>query len=614
MTGLIILLLGLSSMSTADAAQNLTTSTFHETAASGDGPVCPTWYLPTGNGSRCQCGDEFGGFLRCMEEKSRASVLSCYCVTQDVESGENSVFMANCLFSCHLVDGNEYIDLPSDPGLLEEEFCTKFHRRGPHCSHCAKGYAITAFSGYLTCVACPRSMWLEYLAITILPLTLFYFFVLFFRFHATSALLDSYILFSQIVASPSTSRLVFYRASVFGNQVVDPDKFLSLPAFYFYRILLSSYTIWNLNFFQFLVPPFCLSPNFTALQIIAMDYLTAFYPILLVSINYGLLVLYARNFKPLVIIWKPFRNVAIRFRNNIAINRQSVILSFATFILLSYVKVIYVSADLLHIAHIRYPSGQSENVAWNYNASLPYFGREHVGYGVFALFAFVAAAFLPLFLAAYTCKCFQKLFPWLYSKPQIHAFVQCFQGHYKDGTGGTRDYRFFSSIYLCIRLTGVVFAEYILAGYASPLGSIMVSILGLFILVLGPYKQPIHNKINGSLLIVMALWLTTQSFYHFPVNNVNSFHIVAVILDNFIHAIPSCYFMLLVVRYIYSKIKSRTLKKAYYTIKRMSQKKTMIRTGTGPSESDGASRAYSLPDRMVNPNDYSNQFASTSMT
>jgi len=610
MFGLVFFLLGLlSPMAAADAPQNLTVSA---SAASGDEPFCPTWYLPTGNGSQCQCGDAFGGFLRCTEETSKVAALSCFCVTQDTESGENSVFMANCLFTCHLVNGNEYNALPSDPGLLEEEVCSRFHRRGPHCSHCDDGYAITAFSSYLTCVSCPRSMWLEYLAITILPLTLFYFVALFFRFHATSAWLDSYILFSQIVTSPSTYRLLLYRASAFGNEVVNLDKILSLPLYYTYRILLSSYTVWNLNFFQFLVPPFCLSPSFTTIQIIALDYLTAFYPILLVAINYCLLVLYAHNFKPLVIIWKPFRKLAIRFRNNIAINRLSVINSFATFILLSYVKVIYVSADLLHIAVIRYPTGQTGKLAWYYNASLPYFGREHVGYGIFALLAFLVAAFLPLFLAAYTCKCFQRLFPWLYSKPQIHAFVECFQGHYKDGTGSSRDYRFFSSIYLGIRLTGVIFTEYVLAGYAAPLGSIMVSTFGLLILVLGPYKQPIHNKINGSLLIIMVLWLTTQNFYHYPVNNVSFFHVLAVILDRLLHAIPLCYFIILVARYLYSKVTPRMcIKKTYRAIKRLSQKRTMIRTGTGDSELDGAERAYSLPDRMVNPHHYDQSTSTT---
>ena len=599
------------------AQQNLTSSSVM--TSSGESTSCPTWYLPTDDASQsaCQCGDEFDGVLKCTEDRSKASVLSCYCVTQDM-TNNGSVFMANCLFTCHLVEGNEYIDLPSDPSQLEEELCSRFHRKGPHCSQCVDGYAVSAFSIHLSCVECHKSNWLWYLALTFLPLTLFYFAVLFFRFHATTAWLDSYILFSQIITSPPTSRLVLYRASIIGNHIVTPEEAFSHPASYVSRIFQTVYSIWNLNFFQSLVPPFCLDPSWTAIQVIALDYLTAFYPLVLVGISYIILVLHARNFKPLVILWKPFSKLAIRFRNKVAISRYSVINSFATFLLLSYVKLVYVSSDLLHVTVIRYPTGQIGNPAWNYNASLPYFGKEHVGYGIFAVLIFIFPVLLPFFfLAVYPCKCFQKLCPWLYNKPQIHAIVDCFQGHYKDGTCGSPDYRYFPSLFLGIRLVGVIITEYVFSGYAVPLGSMMVAAFGTLILVVQPYKLLIHNRINGAILVLMSLWVMSQSFYHFPINNVKFYHVFAIAVDFILCLLPFCYFLLLVAWYVRLKVKTTmcTEKLRQALKNRRLSWRNRLRTETTLSETQMVeSRAYSFPDRVVNPTNYVNSATASTST
>lgn len=567
--------------------------------------ACPTWFVPVMDKNEqpsCKCGSEFDGFLRCVEEEKTVSVLACFCVTQN---NNGSLYMASCLYTCALANGSEYRELPADPSKLEKELCAPYHRRGPLCSKCANGYAISSFSVYLTCVKCPTSRWLEYFSLTLLPLTIFYFIVLFFRFRATSAWLDAYILFSQIITSPGTSRLLLYRV---GNVSDDLTDSFFHPVSYMARILQSVYAVWNLNFFQLMVPPFCLDPSFSALQVIALDYLTAFYPLFLVLISYVILVLHARNFKPLVIIWKPFNKVAIRCRNKIAVNRHSVIDSFATFILLSYVKLIYVSSDLVSFAIPKFPSGKSERAIWIYDGSVDYFGLEHVGYGILALCVYVFGVFIPfVFLALYPCKCFQRLFPRLYNKPQIHAFVDCFHGHFKDGTGNTRDFRYFSSFYLSIRFVGLVVTEYVVSGYAVPIGSMLSAGFGGMILVVKPYKKDLHNTCNGILLLIMSMWLMSQSLYHFPISNVTFYHTIAVVLDFFLCMLPFLYFMFLVLRYIrYQVRKTMCVDRIKYSVRDMRQSKKRTRELSTIKE-----RAYSFPDRVVNPKNYETSMSTT---
>lgn len=582
--------------------------TVFEGEVNGTELVCPTWFVPALNKSRqprCECGSEFGGYLRCANAEKSVSVLGCYCVTRN-KTG--SLFMASCLFTCGLVNGSEYLPIPADPSKLEDKICAPYHRRGPLCSKCAEGYAVSSFSIFLTCVKCPTSRWLEYFALTLLPLTVFYFVILFFRFRATSAWLDAYILYSQIITSPGTTRLLLYQAT---NVATNPTDILSQPISYLLRTVQSLYSVWNLNFFQLLVPPFCLDPSFSALEVIALDYLTAFYPLFLVLISYVILVLHARNFKPLVVIWKPFSKINTRFRNKIAVSTHSVIDSFATFILLSYVKLIYVSSDLMHFTIPRFPSGETGRPVWNYDGSVEYFGSKHVGYGVLAIFVYALGILLPLmFLALYPCKYFRRKCPRLYNKPQIHAFMDCFQGHYKNGTDGTRDYRYFASFYLSMRVIGLIITEYVVLGYAVPIGGMLIAGFGGMILVFKPYRKDIHNICNGVILLIMAMWLMSLSLYQFPLNNVALYNTIAAVLDYFFCTLPLFYFMFLIVRYIRFKIKrTMCVDKVKYCLRDLWHRKKRPRELSTIEE-----RAYSFPDRVVNPRDYETRLSTNSKT
>ncbi len=409
--------------------------------------ICPTWYLPNStsdsNESSCYCGDEYGGLVRCNREEESISALRCNCVTSD---NDGRLVLGQCLYTCSNSKGNDYIAVPKNVSELNSKMCGSYHRKGVLCGNCEEGYAISAFSVELFCVKCPHSNWLVYFAVTLLPLTIFYFIVLLFRFQATSPWLDAYILFSQVVTSPGTTRLVIYGVADGGAGVNTPILTFIIG------FAQGVYGIWNLNFFQLLFPSFCIDPQLSSLDIIALDYLTAFYPLFLILLTYIVLQLYSHNFKPLVLLWKPFRRVLIRFHKKASI-KTSIIDVFATFILLSYVKLIYVSSDILDFSIVRRPDSNMGSITWVHNGSILYFGRTHAGFGILAIVVSLSFVLVPvLLLCLYPFQFFQK---YVMShldkiKPQIQAYVDCFQGHYKDGTNGTRDCRHFSAAYLFV--------------------------------------------------------------------------------------------------------------------------------------------------------------------
>ena len=153
-------------------------------------------------------------------------------------------------------------------------------------------------------------------------------------------------------------------------------------------------------------------------------------------------------------MWRPFHKAFGIFKRNWDI-RTSVIDSFTTFFLLTYVKVLSVSSDLLMYIHVYTLDGKSSTRPF-YDPTMHYFGERHLPYAILALIFLAPFVVLPtLVLTLYPFQFFHKflsLFPlrWHFH----HAFVDSFQGCYKDGTEpGTVDCRWFAQLGLFIRLT-----------------------------------------------------------------------------------------------------------------------------------------------------------------
>ena len=99
----------------------------------------------------------------------------------------------------------------------------------------------------------------------------------------------------------------------------------------------------------------------------------------------------------------------------------------------------------------------------------------------------------------------------------LHIFMDTFQGHYKDGTNGTRDLRFFSGLYLLLRVvvyTSIV-VTYQIASYAYTTNVIVVAAVS--VALAQPYKNYYYNFIDASLLILLTMLYVTllpMVFYH----------------------------------------------------------------------------------------------------
>ena len=240
-----------------------------------------------------------------------------------------------------------------------------FNRRGQFCGMCMEGYGYPVYSHFFSCLKCNATDFkynlLKYLTVAFIPLTVFYGMVIVLKVRATSAPMVSFVLISQLLSTPYLPRFL----TMSYNR---PP--LSL------KVLISFFGIWNLDFFRSLYTPFCIHPDMTALQVLALDYLVGVYPLLLIILTYFAVLLHDRY--PLIIkLWSPVNRLCMCIRKEWNIH-GSLIQAFASFLVLSYVKILNISFDLLTPMF-----GYRVNGTQVAHGFL-YFGKEHFPYGVLA--------------------------------------------------------------------------------------------------------------------------------------------------------------------------------------------------------------------------------------
>ena len=463
---------------------------FSQQHFNSDDDQCHLWQETNNATGDCECGNPLLKIVDCQEKPYSLQLYACYCMTYS-----HKVLVGSCQYTCQQAQTAYFFPITvNSTSQLNELMCSVFNRQGQLCGSCVPGYAPPVYSYYLSCVNCTTSNWAKYTAVSLLPLTAFFVFVVTFRLSATSPKFNGIILCVQILMSPPNMRIL-------------ADSIQTHPVLYMHfkdvYIFIGTYCgMVNLDFFRLVYTPFCLQPHTNTLQVLALDYLVAVYPLLLITLSYLLVLLYDRNVRLIVCLWKPFLPLFIKFRRQWNI-RNSLVEVFATFFLLSYVKILSVSVDLLVPVLLYDQHGHTLPQLYLFNqGDLPFLGSQHLPYACLALFFLLTFTLLPmLLLFLYPCSCFQACLNRTgCSCHPLHTFMDTFQGHYKNGTNATRDLRFFSGLYLLLRI--VVYAStvvtYQIASYAYT--TVIIAMLAVSVALARPYKTHIYNIVDAFLL------------------------------------------------------------------------------------------------------------------
>ena len=467
--------------------------------------TCPTWFLPVPDDKEtdtCKCGNELDDIVSCYNRTQQVYLHRCYCMSYNQD--KNALVVGNCYYSCDqpTVRKSPYFSLPSNASTLETTLCQEYHREGQLCGRCISNFTPPVYSYIMECMQCSDydHNWAKYLAVTFLPLTVFCVIVITFRVSATSGSMNAFILISQMSSTPAILRSA--------NIPTYCHKVHHILKCYTSQILSSLHGIWNLDFFRELYKPFCLHPSMTTLQVLALDYAIAIFPLALIVITYSLVELHNRNCRLIVWLWRPFHASCVRIRRLQNI-RTSLIDAFATFILLSCVKFLSVSFDLLIPARLYNIHGKNIGTKYlYYDGTIEYFRKEHLPYAIVAIIMLLVFVVFPcLLLCLFPCRCFQRFLNHYGLRSLVLTiFMDAFQGCYKDGTNGTRDCRYFAAMYFI--LLGVLLGSFAMAltRFILPATISILITFAVIIVIARPYKSPAHNAINtfGSCLCTLS--------------------------------------------------------------------------------------------------------------
>ena len=139
------------------------------------------------------------------------------------------------------------------------------------------------------CVECLGSIygWLLYFTLVLVPVTSFFLVIVICNIRATAAHMNAFICIVQITLYSINCLISAFHTNF--------DKFV-----------MTLLGIWNLDFFQYTFPPFCIDKNYSTLRVLSFGYINAFYPLALLIITYICIELYDKNYRLFKAVWLPF--------------------------------------------------------------------------------------------------------------------------------------------------------------------------------------------------------------------------------------------------------------------------------------------------------------------
>ena len=449
---------------------------------------CPLWTVTKNDTEGCVCAQFDQQIVRCNTSPYSVSVRLLQCMTADMDM--NPV-VGPCLYNSNNTFGRPhtrgkfdfytawYSKITTNSSTnINTEICGFYKRKGLMCGQCTKDYGFPVYSYSIACVECEnyRYNWLKYIVVAYLPLTVFYLIIITLKISANSGLLVGCVIVSQMMATYS---LV---------QVYLTTNIQDASSSFIIKMLAGLYSIWNLDFFRSIYPPFCLHPNMSALGVLSLDYLVAIYPMVAVVFTY-IMVQKFSYVSCLSGSLKKCLHIFIKERNS----GSSLIESFATFILLSYVKILNVTFNILTPTYLYNMNGTYGHPHVYNDPHTEYLSKQHLPYFVLAIIMTFFFNFLPFLLICFhPFACFQKFLNfWTGLRhPALSIFMDAFQGSYKHKPSYLRS---FPAIYFMAQFTNLL----ILATFGIELyhatASLNLFVIILLIAIARPYKDKWHN-------------------------------------------------------------------------------------------------------------------------
>ena len=250
------------------------------------------------------------------------------------------------------------------------------------------------------------------------------------------------------------------------------------------------------------------------MNVLLLNFISVLYPLLLMISMYTCIELHGRNFRPIVILWKPFGRCFSKIRRNWSVT-DSIVHAYATLLLLSFAILNHNVYLLLQSTDVYNSTGKVYTYVLVNRPSLHVYSTECIPYLIIVLTLMFFLGVCPTaLLCIYSIKMFRRKFNNCCShriQIALNTFVETFQGTFKDGLNGTRDYRVLSEVTLItvmfttiVASFGDVFDIYIIFTY-----NVASLVLSSFLIA---YVRPCISFLTNLSLSFHMMWVAT-AFY-----------------------------------------------------------------------------------------------------
>ena len=480
---LLVLALALASVVTADN--------------SSDG--CPLWHYRD-HEEMCKCGHSLNGAVICSDD----GVYLRVDYTMTWNNSTNQVVAALNRYGHHNNSNMQrrvYSLMPSDIAELNRT-CTLNHREGFLCEKCRPGYGPNTYMQ--KCMKCSEhfSGIALYLTIKLLPIVILFVLIMTFRINITQGPMLGYVLYCQVHIIAARQVATFYQILLMEQKgfriVMETSLFLS--------------GIWDLDFFLVttIIPSFCISDKLWDLDVLLLNFMSVLFPLCLMILTYICIELHARNFRMVTFCWKPFHTCFAKVRRNWSAT-DSTIHAYATLLFLSFTTLNFNAFEILRSTNVFQVDGVAmRNVLVNH-PSIHVYCPKYIYYLTVVLFLVFFIGICPsLLLLLYPIRLLRtKLLRCCSQRIQIglNTFVETYQGCFKDGLDGTRDYRMLPGCAACVILFGNMFSCLAhVVDYNTYLTPTFVGISALGS-VFFAYIRPCKSSITNLSLTFHCMWV-----------------------------------------------------------------------------------------------------------
>ena len=386
---------------------------------------------------------------------------------------------------------------------LDEFVCGNRSRTGFLCGKCIDGYSVALNSPQYMCSRCENYyMGILYFFLSyLIPVSILFYIIMTYNIRMTVGTISAFLFFSQIISSQ-------YR---FGSDyALKGNSSETLTAT---DIVITIYSISNLEFFHHDVFSYCLFPNAGTVDVLAFNLLLSFYPVLLVLLYFLL---------------RRYCSCNHRFFYKFRLSNKSVTHGICAFLVLCFARINVLAFGILKSADLSYISNETKYKRVVYlQGDIEYFGDARYNlYATGALLAIATVIFIPTLVLVLhpimiiVCCYFQwgestvvRFVNKVLFINKLKPVLDSFQGDYKDNLA------FFAGLHSF--LYRIIFFS-ILVSISTPDVNRLLFLMFTFFLVIllihvlvMPFKRYVDNAAYSLIYILMLAILTIKQYVFF---------------------------------------------------------------------------------------------------